>query len=321
MSNNRSNNTAQPRLTGKSRRSLLWEMLVNKNKRLPATPPVQHKLSRNCFANTGNHLRVTWLGHSSTIIEIDGTIILTDPMFSRRASPLPFLGPRRFNPNPPLTIDDLPPIDAVLVSHDHYDHLDKASIRAIHSRVKYFLVPRGVDRHLRSWGVPATKIVSHQWWEKSVIGPVVFVAAPARHFSGRGLKRNQTLWASWVIIGREQRVYFSGDGGYWDGFSTIGAKYGPFAVTLLECGQYNEHWANIHMMPEQTIQAHLDLEGDVLLPIHWGAFSISLHSWDEPVRRALAAAKPHNIQVATPRLGGQLVYGKTIPTCRWWDES
>jgi L-ascorbate metabolism protein UlaG (beta-lactamase superfamily) len=269
--------------------------------------------------NRGKGLGVTWLGHSTCLIEIDGRLILTDPMFSERASPFQFIGPRRFPSRLPIKIADLPKLDAVLISHDHYDHLDYRSIRALRDKAESFYVPLGVGGHLRKWGVPQEKIVELDWWERRAEGPLTFVATPARHFSGRGFTGgNRTLWASWVILGSRNRLFFGGDSGYFDGFKTIGDTYGPFDLTMLESGAYNRAWADIHMMPEQTVQAHIDLKGKVLLPIHWGKFNLALHPWTEPIERVLAAAGAHDVDIVAP-LQGQRIAPDTKPgVVRWW---
>lgn len=267
---------------------------------------------------TGEGLRVTWLGHSTSLIEIDGQVILTDSMFSERASPFSFLGPKRFSIAPPIELADLPDIDVVLISHDHYDHLDYPSIKALIPRTSRFLVPLGVGGHLERWGVPKGKIVELDWWEEHTHGDLTLVATPARHFSGRWLVRNKTLWASWVIQGKRQRVFFGGDSGYFEGFKQIGEQYGPFELTLLESGAYNEAWSEIHMMPEETVQAHLNLQGKVLLPIHWGQFNLSLHPWTEPIERLITEAERQGVIVATPLVGQPVTENSAVPQTAWW---
>lgn len=264
-------------------------------------------------------LRVTWLGHSTCLVQIDGQTILTDPMFSDRASPLSFLGPKTFAYKPSIEFKDLPAIDAVLISHDHYDHLDYKTIQKLKGITKHFYVPTGVGDHLRRWGIDDTQIIELGWWEQSSNQSLTFVATPTYHFSGRSLTdRNKTLWASWVIQGRNHKVFFGGDSGYFPGFKAIGEKYGPFDITMIESGAYNKAWADIHMMPEQTVQAHLDLQGKVLLPIHWAKFNLSLHPWQEPIERLTQQAKFKNIQVATPQIGESFFYGNNYPNSPWW---
>ena len=256
------------------------------------------------------------------LLDLDGALVLTDPVFARRVGPLRGIGPRRFNDQQPITADELPELDAVLISHDHYDHLDHAAIRVLKDKVGAFFVPLGVGAHLERWGVPAERIVELDWWEEARLGDLTLTLAPTRHFSGRrGTDGYKTLWGAWVARGPHHSVFFSGDSGYWDGFAEIGERFGPFDLTLMECGAYNEGWASIHMMPEETAQAHRDLRGDLLMPIHWGKFNLSLHAWTEPVERLLAAAEDPAIRVVTPRIGQGFDASRTIPQTHWWRDA
>lgn len=266
-----------------------------------------------------SEVKVTWFGHSTLLLDIDDKKIFLDPMFSDRPSPHPWLGFKRFNEELPVDIDNIPKIDAVIISHDHYDHLDYSTIVKIKDRVKMFYVPLGVGGHLKSWGVSEEKIVELNWWEETQFEGLTFISTPSRHFSGRGLSnRDSTLWSSWIIRNEETSIFFSGDGGYSKAFKEIGDKFGPFDLTLLECGQYNEAWSDIHMMPEETAKAHLDLKGKLLMPIHWGAFKLSIHPWNEPVERLLKEADSLNINVTTPKIGETLILNKSEPTSKWW---
>ncbi|WP_231583507.1 MBL fold metallo-hydrolase [Rufibacter radiotolerans] len=270
-------------------------------------------------ADTG--VAITWFGHSAVLLEMGGKRIFADPMLGQRASPVSFIGSKRFNEELPINIEDLPPLDIVLLSHDHYDHLDRGSILKLKDKARHFIVPLGVAAHLVHWGVEANKITELDWWEDTSFEGISFTAAPARHFSGRGLSdRDQTLWSSWVLKSADKSVYFGGDSGYDTHFKEIGDKYGPFDLTMLECGQYNEAWKYIHMMPEQTAQAHLDLKGRVLMPTHWGAFSLALHQWKEPITRLSAAVQQHNISMATPIIGQRWQVGGPIPQQPWWKD-
>ena len=212
-----------------------------------------------------------------------------------------------------------PEIEAVILSHDHYDHLDKDTIIAMAPKVKHFLTPLGVGDRLIDWGIPILKIRQVDWWDEVQIGAIRLVATPAQHFSGRTLwDRNSTLWASWVLIAPDARLFFGGDSGYFDGFKAIGERFGPFDLTLLENGAYNEGWADIHMQPEQTVQAHRDLRGKQLVPIHNGTFDLSLHPWTEPLERVFALAKQQNIALSTPRIGARLDMLQPEGGIAWW---
>lgn len=265
---------------------------------------------------------ITWFGHSTALIRIEGYTLLADPVFGPRASMFSFAGPEQFDYDPRATLDDLPPIDAVIISHDHYDHLDYFAISILKDRVKRFFVPLGVGAHLMLWGVPEQNITELDWWEEAVFSDqLTLVATPSRHFSGRGLtSRNGTLWASWSIIGRSRRVFFSGDSGYFPGFKKIGDKYGPFDFVMMECGAYNELWADIHMMPEESAQAFKDVRGKVLMPIHWGKFNLALHPWKEPVQRLHAAMDGDERIIAQPEVGQVFYIDRNVPTAKWWEQ-
>ncbi|MBF0589990.1 MAG: MBL fold metallo-hydrolase, partial [Magnetococcales bacterium] len=255
-------------------------------RREPTQPPPVNKLDTLRVGDGQTH--VTWMGHSSLLIEVDGQTILIDPNFSRHASPFSWLPPKSFFPEMPVTPEQIDHLHAVVISHDHYDHLDHDTIIQLAGRVDRFIVPLGVGAHLRHWGIDPTKITELAWWASTDLNGVTLTATPAHHFSGRRLTGgNRTLWAGWAIAGRSERLFFSGDSGYFPGFKEIGKRLGPFDLTMLECGAYNDAWADIHMMPEETAQAHLDLGGKTLLPIHWARFDLALHHWTEPVQRLL----------------------------------
>ncbi len=296
-------------------------MFGNEAVRVPTEPlPMIPRSGAEFALAPEDGLRITWLGHSTMLIEIDGVRVLTDPVWGERASPVGFAGPRRFHA-PPLPLDELPPIDAVVISHDHYDHLDRGTIEKLAERVPLFVVPLRVGEHLRDWGVPADKIRELDWWQDTQVKELTLVCTPARHFSGRGLlDRDQTLWASWSMLGPAHRAYFSGDGGMSPSFAEIGEKYGPFDVTLLEVGAYHPNWADIHAGPEQAIQTHRDLRGKLMLPTHWGTFNLSLHSWTEPAERLLVAAEKQGVQLAIPKPGESVVPGSARAASQWWPE-
>ncbi len=264
-------------------------------------------------------LRVTWLGHSTLLVELGELVILTDPVWAERPSPLPFLGPRRFHP-PPIPLQLLPTPDLILLSHDHYDHLDKAAIRSLARRTSRFVTALGVGAHLEAWGIPAAQITELDWWEDVQLPELGLHidAVPAQHFSGRGLRRNSTLWASWVVRGHGQRLFLGCDSGMFDGFAEIGARYGPFDFASQEMAQYGEYWPDIHMFPEQTIAAVLQLRAEVLLPVHWGTFCLSFHAWDEPIERLLRSASAHDVRLLTPRLGEPVEPATATGLPPWW---
>ncbi|OXS57640.1 hypothetical protein B1A99_16420 [Cohnella sp. CIP 111063] len=271
--------------------------------------------------SAGGDAAVTWFGHSAVLLKLDGKTLFLDPMLGRVPSPFPMLGGRRYSKRLPIEIDQLPSIDAVVISHDHYDHLDYGTIKKLRSKVRRFIVPLGVAAHLERWGVDPSIITEHDWWDELEYEGLKLVCAPARHFSGRnvGSNRNSTLWCSWVIAGRQAKVYFSGDSGYGPHFKEIGDKHGPFDLTLMECGQYDERWSAIHMMPEQTVQAHLDVRGRTMLPIHWGAFTLALHAWTDPVERAAKAARERGATVVTPKIGEIVPIADPQPKAKaWW---
>lgn len=258
------------------------------------------------------------LGHSTLLMKLDGGWWLTDPVFSERASPFSFAGPKRFHA-PPLGLADLPPLRGIILSHDHYDHLDRDSIVALAPTAELIVAPLGVGERLVKWGVDRAKIRQLDWWQETQAGGVRLAAVPAQHFSGRGLRDgDRTLWVSWVIIKGGLRLFFSGDTGYHAGFKTIGERYGPFDVTMLETGGYDRQWADIHMQPEQTLQAHLDLNGRWLLPIHNGTFDLAFHPWHEPLDRIQALATAAGVPLATPQMGQVWALDRPQAVPAWW---
>lgn len=266
----------------------------------------------------------TWLGHSTFLVNIDDKKILLDPMLGPIASPVSFVGVKRYKYSEDMMkiIEKLPNIDAVVISHDHYDHLDYESILKLKNKVAHFLVPLGVGAHLVSWGVPKEKITEYNWWDEKSYEGLTFTLAPSRHFSGRGLfNRNSTLWGGWVILGKNTRLYYSGDGGYGPHFKEIGEKYGPFDITLIEGAQYDKRWANSHMMPEQAIQANLDVQGKNMMLMHWGAFTLANHGWKEPVKRGIKEAEKTGVNLVVPKIGETVPLGSEIQSVdsSWWD--
>ena len=263
-------------------------------------------------------LRVTWLGHSSLLLEVDGIRILTDPAWGERASFVRFMGPRRFYPTP-LPIADLPPLDAVLLSHDHYDHLDQGTIEQIAGTGVAIVCSLGMRPILERWGVPPARITELSWGDSAQVGACTLTATPARHFSGRSLwNRNETLWSSFVIRGPRHNIFFGADSGPFPGFQQIGRLFGPFDLTMLEIGAYDDDWPDIHMGPDRAAEAHLALGGRLLLPIHWGTFNLAFHPWREPVERLLGAARAQGIRLLLPRPGVPMDVTGDEHHSNWW---
>ncbi|MER0449415.1 MBL fold metallo-hydrolase [Streptomyces sp. Edi4] len=267
-------------------------------------------------------LRLTWMGHSSVLAEIDGRRVLFDPVWGERCSPFAFAGPKRLHPVP-LPLAALGPVDVVVISHDHYDHLDLPTIRALARTSTVFAVPLGVGAHLEHWGVRPDRIHELDWNEAVEVEGITLTATPARHFCGRGLRNQQhTLWASWVVAGPDHRIYHSGDTGYFSGFKDIGAAHGPFDATMIQIGAYSEFWPDIHMTPAEGMRAHLDLQGGaphgVLLPIHWATFNLAPHAWAEPGEWTRDAAQEAEQAAAFPRPGEPFEPGGELPTAPWW---
>ena len=265
-------------------------------------------------------LHVTWYGHSSAMVEIEGRRVLIDPVWSERCSPSRLTGPKRLH-EPPVALRELPPLDAVLISHDHYDHLDMETIQnLVDLQAAPFLVPLGVGAHLERWGVPVTRIVELDWTERHKVAGLEFISTPARHFSGRSFSRDETLWSSWVINGPTRKVFYSGDTGYFPGFAEIGERHGPFDVTLVQVGAYGEAWPDIHMVPEDGVATHVDVRGGLMIPVHWATFNLALHDWAEPADRAWREAKAQDVRLAIPRPGERVDVDNPPAVDGWWQQ-
>ncbi|MGC6530346.1 MAG: MBL fold metallo-hydrolase [Candidatus Puniceispirillaceae bacterium] len=295
--------------------------LFNANQTEPASPlPEDKNPDLAAFQNSDDAIKFIWLGHSTILLSIEGHVILFDPIFSDHAAPLP-IAAKRFQP-PALALDDLPPIDTIIISHDHYDHLDMETVKYFIEKDVAFFAPIGVGSHLRYWGAAPEKVTELDWWEASEHKGITFTATPSQHFSGRigVVHNNKTLWASWVVKGTDQSVYFSGDSGYDTHYKTIGERLGPFDLIFMENGQYNEAWKAVHNLPKEAITAFQDLGGTYLVPVHWGMFNLSVHNWYDPPNEITRLAKQEDIQLITPRLG-QLISLDNPPLYdQWWLE-
>lgn len=319
------NPVPRPPMAGGDMARIWWDFLFSTPKDAePAVAPEVLPLTRADLEAAPDR-SLYRLGHSTLLLKLRGGFWITDPVFAERASPVQWMGPKRFHA-PPIALDELPPLRGVLLSHDHYDHLDRDSVVALASKAEVFLAPLGVGDRLLAWGVPAAKVRQFDWWQEAEIDGLRLVATPAQHFSGRGLfDGDRTLWASWVILDPPAgegdaglRLFFSGDTGYFDGFRRIGERFGPFDVTMLETGAYDPRWAYVHMQPEQTVQAHEDLRGRVLLPVHNGTFALAFHAWTDPFERVSALAAGRGIALATPRMGARVDLASPQPTPAWW---
>ena len=299
----------------------LWRWArTGAGRREPARPLGPFLPDPAALAAPSETVALTWLGHSTVLLELNGRRFLTDPVWAERASPSPYAGPKRFFP-PPLALHQLPHLDGILISHDHYDHLDAHAIRHLAGLNVPFFCPLGVGGILRAWAGPRARVTELDWWQEQEVAPGFRLACtPARHFSGRSLlDRDRTLWCSWALLGPRQRVFFGGDSGPFDaGFTAIGQAYGPFEATLLEIGAYDDEWADIHMGPEAALAAHAQLRGRQLLPLHWGTFNLAYHAWTEPVERLLTGAAAAGVPLLLPRPGQRVPADGNALNSGWW---
>ncbi len=314
------NQSSTPQLTGGvSLFTVIRDFLFGKHERKQPDrilPSVKRELvARPSSAQP----ELTWFGHSSYLLQVNQLNILVDPVFSERTSPVQYAGTKAFAGSNVYTAADMPAIDILLITHDHYDHLDYGTIMQLKDKVKLFVTSLGVGAHLEYWGIPPGKIRELDWWENTrITNDTAFTATPSRHFSGRGFKRNQTLWSSFVLETGSYRIYLGGDSGYDQHFKVIGERFGPFDLAILEDGQYNVYWANIHMMPEETAQAAVDLKAKILFPVHWGKFALATHPWDESIQRVLKQSEALKVKVITPQIGERIVLDNSHRYTHWW---
>ncbi|MBK0381678.1 MBL fold metallo-hydrolase [Pedobacter sp. SD-b] len=268
--------------------------------------------------NPGEQPQIIWFGHSSYLIYIEGKKILVDPVFNR-ASPVSIMG-KPFKMSDDYKVEDFPEIDILLITHDHYDHLDYEFIKKILAKTKKIVTSKGVDAHLKLWGATQEQTISLNWNESASVENFKFSCLPARHFSGRKFKRATTLWSSFALKTENYNLYLGGDSGFDTHFERIGNELGPFDLAILECGQYGKYWPYIHMLPEETIKASKLLKAKVLLPVHWGKFSLSTHSWLEPIERAVSEAEKQNVNLLTPKIGEPIGLTENQSFKKWWTE-
>jgi L-ascorbate metabolism protein UlaG (beta-lactamase superfamily) len=278
--------------------------------------PVQRVSPADLATPVAPGMRVRWLGHATTLLEIDGVRIMTDPVLSQRTSPFQFIGPARLHPAP-IAIDELKNIDAVVISHDHFDHLDMQTVQALGRGGTHFFVGLGIGAHIERWGVPASQVHDMDWWEHADFRGVTIHCVPARHYSGRKSMDNSTLWSSWMFKGPSHSAYFSGDTGYAGHFKEIRERLGAPELAMLKVGAYGA-WADIHMTPESAVRAHRDLGATTFLPVHWGTFNLAYHAWEEPIVRSVAAAKREGVQIVTPQPGEKVEIGVPFVNRVWF---
>lgn len=295
-------------------KNFFWEKENAKPKE--KLPEVSPDLAQ--FLAPSPQAKMIWLGHSTFLMNMQQTTVLVDPVFSKTAAPVNFMI-RRFQ-KPVLALKDLPKVDAIVISHDHYDHLDKCSIQYFAQQETQFIVPLGVGSHLKGWGVPASRITELDWWQTTQVNQIKLTATPAQHFSGRGLTANQTLWASWVMQGAQQTIFYSGDTGYDTHFKQIGERFGEIDFALLEVGQYNPAWKAVHMNPKEAAQAFHDLKAKSMMPVHWGMFALSTHTWFDPVQQIQRLGKAQGIDVQVPQLGELIAVGEPVQDSDWWKQ-
>jgi len=308
-------------ITPKTFPGLIKKQLTNTKVRYPVSPLPIIPFNHSKFEQQPSKPKFIWYGHSVLLLQIGGKNLLIDPMLGPDASPIAPVTSKRFSENTLDLIDQLPKLDAILMTHDHYDHLDYASFQKLKDKTDVFLVALGVSKHLERWGIAAGKIKEFDWWDECVFHEIKIIFTPSRHFSGRGLTdRFKCLWGGWVFQTSEHAIYWSGDGGYDTHFKKIGEQFGPFDWVFIECGQYNKLWPQTHLFPEESILACKDAKGAVGIPVHWGGFALALHPWEESVERFVAEAERTNYSICLPKLGEVVCLGDELPTEEWYKD-
>lgn len=299
--------------------AIIYEQLAPNKLREPQVPIPIIPFDKTSFLSPSEETKIIWYGHSVLLINMMGKTILIDPMLGPNAAPISPKPVKRFSNNSLDLIDDFPEIDIVLISHDHYDHLDYDSVLRLIPKTKQFFVALGVKRHLVKWGVPEEKIKEFDWWNSENIGGIDITFTPSRHMSGRGLTdRNKSLWGGWALFSDKDNIWFSGDGGYGQHFKEVGDKLGPFDFAFMECGQYNEKWKDIHSFPSDSVQALKDAKVKKAMPVHWAGFALAMHDWNEPAEEFIKYSKQENLAVSLPKIGQLFTIGEDLSDSKWW---
>ncbi|MFT5641755.1 MAG: L-ascorbate metabolism protein UlaG (beta-lactamase superfamily) [Cyclobacteriaceae bacterium] len=300
--------------------SLLYSQFFKTKGRNPISPLPIIPFDKKSFLTDSQEAKIIWYGHSVILMRMSGKTILIDPMLGPNASPIAPFATKRFSHETLAIIDQLPEIDLLLMSHDHYDHLDLASIEKLQSKTKQYFVGMGLGRHLESWGIKKELITEFDWWSDQTFKDINITYTPTRHFSGRGLTdRAKSLWGGWVFTSPKENIYFSGDSGYGNHFIEVGEKLGPFDFGIMECGQYNELWHQIHMYPEESIRAAKDAGVKKAMAVHWAGFALALHHWKDPIERFTTEADKENLQVSNPRIG-EIFTKSSLNKEHWWED-
>lgn len=301
--------------------SIIYKQIKGKKGMYPKQTIPIVPFDLDAFMAPADEVKFIWYGHSVLLIRMNGKTLLIDPMLGSDTTPIAPITTKRFSENTLSLIDEFPTIDLVLLTHDHYDHLDFASIKKLNSKVKQFYVAIGVKRHLESWGVDADKILEFDWWDNREFESIEITFTPTRHFSGRGLTdRLKTLWGGWVFKTETENIWFSGDGGYGKHFKEIGEKLGPFDFGFMECGQYNEDWRPVHLFPDESVQAAIDAQVKKIMPVHCAGFALSYaHAWKEPIEEFIEAAESLETPFLIPKIG-EIFTKSSVLNNRWWED-